>query len=61
MNVAHTLTDMAVIHLEGGRDAAGRPLLERALKIQEGLCGPDHPDVVAIRDVLEEQWGRQYK
>jgi centrosomal protein CEP104 len=57
VNVAHTLTDMAVIHLEGGRDAAGRPLLERALKIQEGLCGPDHPDVVAIRDVLEEQWG----
>jgi len=59
VNVAHTLTDMAVIHLEGGRDAAGRPLLERALKIQEGLCGPDHPDVVAIRDVLEEQWGRR--
>lgn len=31
----------------------GRPLLERALVIQEATLGPDHPDVVAIRDVLE--------
>jgi centrosomal protein CEP104 len=33
---------------------AGRPLLERALAIQEKALGPDHPDVVAIRDVLED-------
>lgn len=38
-----------------GRDDIGRPLLERALAIQEKHLGPDHPDVVAIRDVLNEE------
>jgi tetratricopeptide (TPR) repeat protein len=36
-----------------GNDEMGRPLLERALVIQEAHLGLDHPDVVAIRDVLE--------
>ena len=36
-----------------GREDIGRPLLERALRIQEAQLGPDHPDVVAIRDCLE--------
>ena len=81
-DVAHTLTDIAVIHLEQvgrgfvtsstaiagwlcglpkkpftlqGRDDLGRPLLERALAIQERHLGPNHPDVVAIRDVLAEE------
>ncbi len=36
-----------------GNDAAGRPLLHKALIIQEAALGPDHPDVQAIRDVLE--------
>lgn len=36
-----------------GHEAQGRPLLERALVIQEAALGPDHPDVQAIRDVLE--------
>ena len=35
-----------------GQDDEGRPLLERALLIQEKNLGADHPDVVAIRDVL---------
>eukprot|EP00983_Pelagomonas_calceolata_P020298 640661-Pelagomonas_calceolata.AAC.2 len=35
-----------------GDDAVGRPLLERALVIQEKALGPDHPDVIAIKDVL---------
>ncbi|EIE20654.1 hypothetical protein COCSUDRAFT_30401 [Coccomyxa subellipsoidea C-169] len=51
--VADTLTDLAVLHLEQGNDAAGRPLLQKALIIQEAALGPDHPDVQAIRDVLE--------
>lgn len=38
-----------------GHDAIGRPLLERALAIQEAALGPDHPDVVAIRDVLNSE------
>lgn len=38
-----------------GRDDIGRPLLQRALRIQEAQLGPDHPDVLAIRDVLEEE------
>ena len=38
-------------HIQG-RDAVGRPLLERALAIQEKALGPDHPDVIAIKDVL---------
>ena len=33
---------------------AGRPLLERALVIQEKALGADHPDVIAIKDVLED-------
>ena len=36
-----------------GHEEQGRPLLERALVIQEATLGPDHPDVQAIRDVLE--------
>ena len=31
----------------------GRPLLERALVLQEQALGPDHADVTAIRDVLQ--------
>ena len=38
-----------------GRDDLGRPLLQRALRIQEAHLGPDHPDVQAIRDVLLEE------
>jgi centrosomal protein CEP104 len=33
----------------------GRPLLERALVIQEAAMGPEHPDVIAIRDVLNSE------
>jgi centrosomal protein CEP104 len=33
----------------------GRPLLERALVIQEAELGPDHPDVLAIKDVLKSE------
>ncbi len=36
-----------------GNDNDGRPLLQKALYIQEAALGPDHPDVQAIRDVLE--------
>jgi len=39
-------------YLPQGDDAVGRPLLERALVIQEKALGPDHPDVIAIKDVL---------
>ena len=35
-----------------GNESVGRPLLERALVIQETALGPDHPDVLAIKDVL---------
>jgi centrosomal protein CEP104 len=38
-----------------GHDAVGRPLLERALAIQEAALGPSHPDVMAIRDVLNSE------
>lgn len=38
-----------------GRDGVGRPLLERALVIQERALGPDHPDVIAIKDVLNSE------
>jgi centrosomal protein CEP104 len=40
-----------------GRDDLGRPLLQRALRIQQAHLGPDHPDVQAIRDVLLEEEG----
>jgi len=52
-DVAHTLTDLAVLHLEQGNDHVGRPLLERALEIQRENLGEDHPDVVAIMEVLQ--------
>lgn len=38
-----------------GEDEVGRPLLERALAIQERALGLDHPDVAAIRDVLNSE------
>jgi centrosomal protein CEP104 len=50
--VAHTLTDLAVLHFEEKRDSVGRPLLERALEIQRVNLGENHPDVIAILDVL---------
>ena len=33
------------MHLDLGEPAAARPLLERALAIDESTYGPDHPDV----------------
>ena len=47
--------DLAVLYLEQGDDDRGRPLLERALRIQERELGPDHPDVKAIRDVPQSE------
>jgi centrosomal protein CEP104 len=44
--------DMHACTCMQGHDDLGRPLLERALVIQEAALGPDHPDVQAIRDVL---------
>ncbi len=38
-----------------GREDAGHPLLRRALAIQTRALGADHPDVVAIREVLEQE------
>ncbi len=38
-----------------GNEALGKPLLERALRIQEKALGPTHPDVIAIREVLETE------
>ena len=52
-DVAQTLTDLAVLHIESGRHTVGRPLLERAMLIQEKTLGTHHPDVEAIRDVLQ--------
>ncbi|PNH12628.1 Centrosomal protein [Tetrabaena socialis] len=42
-------------HEYKGREDVGRPLLERALIIQESALGPDHPDVLAIKDVLNSE------
>jgi hypothetical protein len=42
---AHTLTDMAVLHLEAHRDDIGGPLLECALEIQRQRLEDDDPDV----------------
>ena len=38
-----------------GREDAGHPLLRRALAIQTRALGADHPDVVAIREVLDQE------
>ena len=51
-DTVQTLTDLAICYLDQGLNARGRPLLERALTLQEKALGPDHPDVTAIRDVL---------
>lgn len=45
--------DLSWTILMQGHEQEGRPLLERALVIQEATLGADHPDVQAIRDVLE--------
>ena len=47
------LTDLAMLHIEAERNELGRPMLERALVLQERVLGPDHEDVAAIRDVLQ--------
>jgi centrosomal protein CEP104 len=54
LTVCSGLTHCALLPPQG-RDEIGRPLLERALNIQERHLGPDHPDVVAIRDVLNSE------
>lgn len=38
-----------------GRDDVGRPLLQRAYDIQKKALGPNHPDVLAIADVLNSE------
>lgn len=38
-----------------GRDDIGRPLLQRAYDIQKKALGPNHPDVLAIADVLNSE------
>ena len=38
-----------------GRDDIGRPLLQRAYDIQNKALGPNHPDVLAIADVLNSE------
>ena len=52
-DTVQTLTDLAICHLDQGHNDVGRPLLERALVLQEQALGSDHPDVTAIRDVLQ--------
>lgn len=47
-----TLTDLAICYLDQGLNEKGKPLLEKALALQEKALGPDHADVAAIRDVL---------
>lgn len=51
-DTVQTLTDLAICYLDQGLNAKGKPLLEKALVLQEKALGPDHPDVAAIRDVL---------
>ena len=48
-----TLTDLAICYLDQGLNDLGRPLLQRALVLQEKALGPTHADVAAIRDVLQ--------
>ena len=50
--MTHPPTHLSRVWLQQGNEAVGRPLLERALMIQESALGPDHPDVLAIKDVL---------
>lgn len=54
-NSRYLYQDVSMCILLQGRDELGRPLLERALAIQEKALGPDHPDVMAIRDVLNSE------
>ena len=51
-DTVQTLTDLAICYLDQGLNRQGRPLLERALALQEKALGGDHADVAAIRDVL---------
>lgn len=45
---------LAACNLQG-RDDVGRPLLQRAYDIQLKALGPNHPDVLAIADVLNSE------
>ena len=47
-----TLTDLAICFLDQGADERGRPLLKRALVLQEAALGADDEAVLALRDVL---------
>lgn len=49
---ARSPTRRRLLMVQEGEERVGRPLLERALAIQEAALGPDHPDAAAIRDVL---------
>lgn len=51
--VGEAAVDLGALHLDHDRLEAGLPLMRRALAIQTALLGPDHPDVVAIREVVE--------
>ena len=45
INVAASLSNLALVYQAQGRDAEAEPLCQRALAINEKALGPDHPDV----------------
>ncbi len=51
--VADVAVDLGALHLDQGREGDGQTFMRRALAIQTARLGADHPDVVAIREVIE--------
>ncbi len=52
LEVAESLTGLAMVCNEQGRYDEGESLLKRALAIREGALGPDHPDVASVLNHL---------
>jgi len=54
ISLAISYQQLGRLHVDSGAYALAAASFERALAIREGVLGPDHPDTIATRRVLEE-------
>src|SRR5688572_5471097 len=58
-DIVLSLNNLAFFYQMQGKYVLAGPLLERALKIQEEIDGPEHPDVAALLEALGIHYSEQ--
>jgi len=58
---AYSLNNLANLYFDQGKHAQAEPLYQRALRILEGIIGPDHPDLVYPLNGLADLYSNEGK